>query len=126
MNVPVFHLPVFRDAQPGRFRPRSADSSPPPRFWSPGSALRRQWLPPRKNPGPGRAMPGIAPGIFAPGPYNAITDVEGVLVGHATVREGDRVRTGVTAIRPPRRQRLPPTGCRPQCMSATASASCSA
>ncbi len=43
---------------------------------------------------------GIAPGIFAPGPYNAITDVEGVLVGHATVREGDRVRTGVTAIRP--------------------------
>ena len=43
---------------------------------------------------------GIAPGIFAPGPYNAITDVDGVLVGHATVREGDRVRTGVTAIRP--------------------------
>ena len=43
---------------------------------------------------------GIAPGIFAPGPYNAITDVEGVLVGHATVREGDRIRTGVTAIRP--------------------------
>ena len=43
---------------------------------------------------------GIAPGIFAPGPHNAITDVEGVLVGHATVRNGDRVRTGVTAIRP--------------------------
>ena len=43
---------------------------------------------------------GIAPGIFAPGAYNAITDVEGVLVGHTTVREGDRVRTGVTAIRP--------------------------
>ncbi len=43
---------------------------------------------------------GLAPGIFAPGPNNAITDVEGVLVGHATVREGDRVRTGVTAIRP--------------------------
>ena len=43
---------------------------------------------------------GIAPGIFVPGSYNAITDVEGVLVGHATVREGDRVRTGVTAIRP--------------------------
>jgi D-aminopeptidase len=31
---------------------------------------------------------------------NAITDVRGVLVGHTTVREGDRVRTGVTAIRP--------------------------
>ena len=43
---------------------------------------------------------GIAPGIFDPGPNNAITDVEGVRVGHATVREGDRVRTGVTAIRP--------------------------
>ncbi len=43
---------------------------------------------------------GIAPGIFDPGPNNAITDVEGVLVGHATVRQGDRIRTGVTAIRP--------------------------
>ncbi len=43
---------------------------------------------------------GVAPGIFAPGPHNAITDVAGVRVGHATVREGDRVRTGVTAILP--------------------------
>jgi len=43
---------------------------------------------------------GIAPGIFAPGPHNAITDVEGVRVGHATLREGDAVRTGVTAILP--------------------------
>lgn len=43
---------------------------------------------------------GIEPGIFRPGPFNAITDVGGVLVGHATVVEGDRVRTGVTAIRP--------------------------
>ncbi len=43
---------------------------------------------------------GIAPGIFDPGTNNTITDVEGVLVGHATVRQGDRVRTGVTAIRP--------------------------
>ena len=43
---------------------------------------------------------GIAPGIFGTGPNNAITDVEGVLVGHATVRSGDRIRTGVTAIRP--------------------------
>lgn len=43
---------------------------------------------------------GIEPGIFPPGPFNAITDVAGVLVGHATVVEGDRVRTGVTAIRP--------------------------
>ena len=43
---------------------------------------------------------GIEPGIFQPGAFNAITDVTGVLVGHATVVEGDRVRTGVTAIRP--------------------------
>jgi len=43
---------------------------------------------------------GIAPGILAPGPLNAITDVAGVLVGQTTVREGDSVRTGVTAILP--------------------------
>jgi D-aminopeptidase len=43
---------------------------------------------------------GVAPGIFAPGPLNAITDVAGVRVGHATVIEGDSVRTGVTAILP--------------------------
>lgn len=39
-------------------------------------------------------------GILPPGPLNAITDVAGVRVGHATVREGDSVRTGVTAILP--------------------------
>lgn len=43
---------------------------------------------------------GVAPGIFAPGPANAITDVAGVRVGHATVRRGDSVNTGVTAILP--------------------------
>jgi D-aminopeptidase len=43
---------------------------------------------------------GIAPGVFAPGALNAITDVEGVRVGHTTVVEGERVRTGVTAIVP--------------------------
>ncbi len=43
---------------------------------------------------------GVAPGIFAPGPLNAITDVAGVRVGQVTLREGDRVRTGVTAILP--------------------------
>ena len=43
---------------------------------------------------------GIAPGVFAPGALNAITDVEGVRVGHTTVVEGERVRTGVTAILP--------------------------
>jgi D-aminopeptidase len=43
---------------------------------------------------------GIAPGIFAPGPLNAITDVEGVRVGHYTLIKGDNVRTGATAIVP--------------------------
>lgn len=43
---------------------------------------------------------GIEVGVFPPGEFNAITDVEGVLVGHATLVRGDSVRTGVTAIRP--------------------------
>lgn len=43
---------------------------------------------------------GVAPGIFRPGVQNAITDVAGVRVGQVTVVEGDRVRTGVTAILP--------------------------
>jgi D-aminopeptidase len=43
---------------------------------------------------------GIAPGVYAPGTLNAITDVDGVRVGHTTIVEGDRVRTGVTAIVP--------------------------
>ena len=43
---------------------------------------------------------GIAPGVLAPGPLNAITDVAGVRVGHRTLIEGDEVRTGVTAILP--------------------------
>ena len=43
---------------------------------------------------------GIAPGVLAPGPLNAITDVAGVKVGHTTIVEGDTVRTGVTAVVP--------------------------
>jgi D-aminopeptidase len=43
---------------------------------------------------------GIRPGIFTPGAHNAITDVAGVRVGHATVVRGDSVRTGVTAVLP--------------------------
>ncbi len=43
---------------------------------------------------------GVAPGVFAPGAYNAITDVRGVRVGHATVRAGDSLRTGVTVVLP--------------------------
>ncbi|HLB54751.1 MAG TPA: P1 family peptidase [Gemmatimonadales bacterium] len=43
---------------------------------------------------------GVAPGIYEPGPHNAITDVPGLKVGHATVIAGDSLRTGVTAILP--------------------------
>jgi D-aminopeptidase len=43
---------------------------------------------------------GIAPGVFSPGPLNAITDVAGVRVGHTTLVLGDAVHTGVTAILP--------------------------
>jgi D-aminopeptidase len=43
---------------------------------------------------------GLAPGVFAPGPLNAITDVAGVRVGHTTLDVDDRVRTGVTVVVP--------------------------
>lgn len=43
---------------------------------------------------------GIKVGVLSPGPLNAITDVNGVLVGHTTVIRGDNVRTGVTVILP--------------------------
>jgi D-aminopeptidase len=43
---------------------------------------------------------GVTIGVFDPGTNNAITDVQGVRVGHRTLIEGDRVRTGVTAILP--------------------------
>jgi D-aminopeptidase len=43
---------------------------------------------------------GVAPGVLPTGRLNAITDVDGVLVGHLTLREGQNVRTGVTAILP--------------------------
>ena len=43
---------------------------------------------------------GLVVGTFSTGPFNAITDVADVRVGHATVIEGDDIRTGVTAIIP--------------------------
>ena len=43
---------------------------------------------------------GIVVGIYPSGARNAITDVDGVRVGHTTIIEADRVRTGVTAIVP--------------------------
>jgi D-aminopeptidase len=51
---------------------------------------------------------GLSVGVGTPGPLNAITDVDGVRVGHATVVRGEGalevgvgpVRTGVTVVRP--------------------------
>jgi len=43
---------------------------------------------------------GIVVGTMPPGPNNAITDVAGVGVGHATLAEGTRFHTGITAIVP--------------------------
>jgi len=43
---------------------------------------------------------GIKVGILPVGPRNAITDVPGVLVGHATILRGENIRTGVTAVLP--------------------------
>ncbi|GAA4449163.1 P1 family peptidase [Nibrella saemangeumensis] len=43
---------------------------------------------------------GIKIGVLPTGKLNAITDVPGVKVGQVTLRQGDNVRTGVTAILP--------------------------
>jgi D-aminopeptidase len=58
----------------------------------PGSAVAQEPL-------RARAL-GVQPGTLPPGQLNAITDVAGVRVGQTTVRVGDSVRTGVTAILP--------------------------
>ena len=43
---------------------------------------------------------GVQIGIFKTGKWNAITDVDGVQVGHETLIYGDSIRTGVTIIKP--------------------------
>ncbi len=43
---------------------------------------------------------GIEVGILKPGPWNAITDVKGIQVGHTTLIKGENIRTGVTVILP--------------------------
>jgi len=43
---------------------------------------------------------GVIVGVLPTGPLNAITDVDGVLVGQTTIIRGDNIRTGVTAILP--------------------------
>jgi D-aminopeptidase len=43
---------------------------------------------------------GVTVGVLPPGPHNAVTDVAGVRVGHATVARGDSINTGVTVVLP--------------------------
>jgi D-aminopeptidase len=43
---------------------------------------------------------GVVVGILPTGPWNAVTDVPGVRVGHVTIARGDTVNTGITAILP--------------------------
>ncbi len=43
---------------------------------------------------------GVEIGVLQTGTLNAITDVPGVKVGHFTLIEGDKIRTGVTSILP--------------------------
>jgi len=43
---------------------------------------------------------GVEIGVLKPGANNNISDVNGVLAGHATMQRGDSVRTGVTAVLP--------------------------
>lgn len=69
--------------------------TPSPRIW----ILLLVLLPAILDAAPRARNLGIPfPGV--PGENNAITDVDGVLVGQTTLVEGDTVRTGVTAIFP--------------------------
>jgi D-aminopeptidase len=43
---------------------------------------------------------GLKIGVLPTGAFNAITDVAGVRVGHATIVRGENIRTGVTAVLP--------------------------
>lgn len=52
------------------------------------------------QPRPRARQAGVITGVLEPGPLNGITDVAGVRVGHATLKRGANVRTGVTAVLP--------------------------
>ena len=56
--------------------------------------------PPSAQERPRARQLGIEIGEHQPGPFNAITDVPGVTVGHETLIEGDHIRTGITIVRP--------------------------
>ncbi|HJR07433.1 MAG TPA: P1 family peptidase [Pyrinomonadaceae bacterium] len=54
----------------------------------------------QKNTRPRARDVGVRVGVMQTGALNAITDVEGVRVGHTTIIRGADIRTGVTAILP--------------------------
>lgn len=54
----------------------------------------------QKNERPRARDLGLTIGVLPAGPFNCITDVAGVRVGHTTVSRGENIRTGVTAILP--------------------------
>jgi D-aminopeptidase len=54
----------------------------------------------REAPRPRARDIGLRVGVLPPGRLDAITDVGGVRVGHATLIRGEDVRTGVTAVLP--------------------------
>jgi D-aminopeptidase len=54
----------------------------------------------QKNTRPRARDAGVRVGVIQTGALNAITDVEGVRVGHTTIIRGADIRTGVTAILP--------------------------
>jgi D-aminopeptidase len=53
-----------------------------------------------EKPRPRAREAGVVTGILPAGPLNAITDVAGVMVGHATLIVGEHIRTGVTVVLP--------------------------
>ena len=54
----------------------------------------------KESPRPRARDIGLRVGVLPAGKLDAITDVEGVRVGHATLIRGEEVRTGVTAVLP--------------------------
>ena len=62
------------------------------------AAAAGQDLPVTQEERPRAREMGLVVGVLPPGAENAITDVAGVRVGHATLADGRRFNTGVTAI----------------------------
>jgi D-aminopeptidase len=65
-----------------------------------GAAMAQEKAITEKKDRPRTRDVGLTVGVLPPGPLNAITDVPGVRVGHATLVRGADVRTGVTAVLP--------------------------